>query len=1126
MKEVDSHPALMDDFEQMIKEAEILLRGSDREQRESGRQKLIEVMRLAEGTVYASQASELLANWDEQASERPNPKLDELMRLWPSIQGFADYRLAGFLRRMESYPGKALTLRTEVIRDLRKWILDELPQIGDGARSTKIAALNEFVSAVRGVAAYEELPEFGQLRDGLFQIRLQETITLVDRALEAWTPDEAQRLLDELAPLPDAFKPQVERLQADVYEVDRQRRSVEELLRELDSEAPTTWFETRLQLELLEQLERYLPPATRVPTDWRFRLDEACVRVSGFVEQFIRTKALSARTLQQLHDFWTKFKHLTSGGNEARWQMDEDWFRPGLDTLLSEVSRNVERAKRPDDLIVISSQLREDAEGLPEVIAKRVAELTDVIANSAAGWKAMRDGQTFELSETGSATLPVSKAGRAEVARYRAWLQQIETAFTKLRSEELSASEGDYQEALQVAEEILKQIPGHALAHKLKVEATRRISCHRLDRALSDWDLETFFNLFKDNNPGEIYSALATEKKVLADLRALTRQVPLKDWRTSAEWWASWQAGSKNLPSAKPDSLSQALDQHVARRYEEWYAALDRLLQQNNLTPQEYETAAKSLPGDGDTNLRTYQQELQRKATIGRIEQHIKDGHLAEAEQELNQKLPLESTDAGRLRTHLKIVQVRGLGSVAAAEYLSTDWENVKTFAELPQDILLDTIQAVWVEDRQDWISKLAQLISRVLTRDAPQDPTTRRLAEWQVWLQIEEKLLRSFSSSGVKQLADYLRTAEPGALLDQRLTKLVRQWQVENNTVMLAWAFQAFQHKSNAAVEFDQAADDLVKESDRVADDVQRVLAERATLELADLTPLQLSLQREEERWRSLDDFLGLYLPHPVQHRQPSQNFAKAKRKVGELIRVMTSLNRLEQADLRQESARREFEDASARARRLNDTASQTRLVDSFERLRPLQEDLFFFEQRIRETAERCRSKAALDVLESGLFKQLASHVQKVVEIFVTADAKASAMWSLVSAEYESWIYREACVLRPLSGLLQLDQLVETLESLHTEELEFVRALNLMEDREHQPIVPGSGAFDPTSHLDYLRLIPQHEPGSVKIYHRFDRARRDTLKNILEASESWPHLPVWVRDYLEKGVPACADAA
>jgi hypothetical protein len=1122
MKEVRSKQRFMEEFGQMIRDAEILLRGTDPEQREQGEEKLRAVVRLAEGSVYAKQANELLAAGDRRLPEPVEPELRELMILWSSIQGFEDYRLATFLRRLELYSGTAVPLQTTVIRELRKWILNELPQLGKGVSSTKIAALNEFVAAVRGVAAYEELPEFEQLRDALFQMRLQETVTQVDRALEMWDSDKAQRLLDELVPLPDTFKARVEQLQEDVYGVDRQRRTVENLLQQLANDAPETWFEARLQLELLQQLEQFLPPHNIVPTHWLSQLEEGCTRLAGFVEQFIRAQAFAAVTIQQLRDFWTEFKHISAVSAEDHWQMDEDWFRPGLDLLCDKVSRQVKRARNPEELTAIANDLQVDLDGLPQAVAVRAGKISDQVTRSAAAWKAMHGGRVFELPSAASQILPVPSAWRRESTRYTAWLQQIETTLNQFRNEIVSVR--DYQEGLQLANGILAKAPNHALANKLKAESTRRIACNQLDQAILSWNLETFLELFKDNNPGELYAALITEKETLFKLRALTNQKPLTDWQTAAQWWAQWHAANKNLPVAKPDALSEALDQQAAKRYQEWYAALDRLLKVD-LTPEEYETAAESLKGEANSNLRTYQKELQRKATIGRIEQHISDGLLEEAEQELNSKLPPESTEAGRLRVRLKIVQVRQRGSVETAEYLLSEWEKVKTFLEQPQRVLLETIQALWNEDQQDWVNKLSQLVARVLTREAPEDGSTQQLAEWQAWIQIEEQLVHNFSSSAIKQLADYLRTATPGALLDQRLRKILRHWQAQNNTVMLAWAFQAFQPKSTAAEQFDQATDDLSKETDRVADDVQSVLAQSEDLKLEDLTSLQASLQEIEERWRSLKDFLSL-LSHRVQYTQPSSKFVRAMASVSELSRISTSLGQLENTDLRQQAATRDFEDVYSRARRLKNVASQKRLLKTFERLQPLKEELFFWEQRIRETAEHCRSKDALHVLEPDLFNKLANYVKKVIEIFEKAEAKGGTMWSLVSVEYESLIYHEACVFLPPSGLPQLDQLVHSLEGLHSEELNFMEALRLLEDPDRQPIVPWGGAFDPKSHLDYLRLIPPHAPGSLKIYHRFDRARRNTLKIVLEAPESPPYLPVWVRDYLEKGVPKCLSAS
>jgi hypothetical protein len=230
-----------------------------------------------------------------------------------------------------------------------------------------------------------------------------------------------------------------------------------------------------------------------------------------------------------------------------------------------------------------------------------------------------------------------------------------------------------------------------------------------------------------------------------------------------------------------------------------------------------------------------------------------------------------------------------------------------------------------------------------------------------------------------------------------------------------------------------------------------------------------------------------------------------------------------LNEADLRQDAAQQTFRDAYSKSLRLQNVASRERILAELDRLRPLT-SLFSLGARIRETVEKCSSPAPVEVFESGLFEKLANYVREIDETFNSAAAKGGTMWQLVSADYEKLIYRDACILLPLSDLPKLDTLANTLDSLNAEEVEFTKAIALLQDRDRQPTVPSVEAFDPESHLDYLQLIPRRAPQSLKVYYRFDRARRDALKFILEAPASRPHLPVWVHEYLDKGVPACGN--
>jgi len=1104
---------LNEESEQMIREAEIMLRGADPEQREQGLQKLREVISLSEGSDHVQRALEILAAAEPRAPVLLETELDELMKLWPSIQGFNDDRLIGFLKRLQSFQGMVVPLRTEVIPGMRKWIVVELPGIGMEASSTKTEILNDFVAAVRGVAAFEELPEFEQLRDRLFQRRLQETASRVYAALAEWELEEAQRTINELKPVPDAFKIDVERIQTEIDEIDCLKQTVDRLLQQLPDQAPVSWFEARLQVELQQQLEQ-CRTKNHVPLYRRVRLDEALAGLVESIDQFTRGQALAAVTIRQLRDFWTEFQRLR-GENSA--DISEEWFAGVADALLATAFRDIERAKNIDELIAIANRLRADAAGIPPPVASRISTIADAVNRTGTIWRSMEEGQSFTLR--GSVEFPMPRVLAAASQRYAHWIEQIEAALNSLVNETSLRSKQDYENYVHVAENILAEVPHHTLALKLQQEAARRLTCYQLDQALLSWDLESFFKLFETDSQGEIYSGLSSYKDVLVELKDLTRQPSLKNWRGAGDWWARWQAAIKRLPLARPDALIAALDLQFARRRSERYATLDQLLQ-DNLTPVEYEDAASSLDGETDSSLKSYQQELLRKAVIARIEKHISSGRLNAAAKELG-NLPPASTDATRLRTRLEFERSRGQGSVAAADYLFDEWENIRTYMDQPEQLLLKTITAVWIEEQHEAVLKMSRLISRLL-RETTESQATQKLTEWQTWIEIEEGLLRNFTSGGVKQLAEYLRIAEAGELLDDRLKRILRHWHSEGNTVMLAWAYQAFQRVSTVARQFDNTASDLVEESEKIANAVERVLTESTTLDLDDLKPLQASLQQEEERRRSLDDYLSL-LPHAVERTPSSPKFIQTKQRLSEVLRIRTLLASLKDADLREEPVAQKYDDAYSRALRLHDIGSRAHVLAQLERLRPLREDLFSLEKRIHETAERCRSKNVLDVLEPSLFQRLAGYVRKAVEIFSEAGASGGAMWMLVSAEYESKIYHEACILLPVTGSCELDQLVDVLEELHAEELHFTEAISQLEDRDRQPIVALAEAFDPKPHLEYLALIPRRQPRTLKVYRRFERALRDTLKLILEAPESRPHLPVWVLNYLDNGVPLCA---
>ena len=540
-----------EDPERMIREAEIMMRGADPEQREQGLQRLRDVIDLAAGSVHAQQARELLAAAEPRSVESLDSELEELMKLWPSIQGFNDHRLAGFLRRLESYQGMAEPLRTEVIRELRRWIADVLPDVGTGTSSTLTKALNDFVAAVRGVAAFEELSEFGQLRDALFQIRLRDTAARVDAALASWGLEAAQLAMNELKPVPDAFKINVERLKTEIDEIDFLKRNVHRLLRELPDQAPANWFEARLQAELQQQLEQ-CRTNSRVPQDWRLRLAEAFGSLTDFIGQFIRRQAQAAVTIPRLRDFWIEFQRLRGENVDSGAELKDEWFATIGDALAANVFRDIEHAKNVDELLAIANRLRADAAEIPPPVASRISAIADTVNRTGTSWRSMLEGQSFALPDAGSTEVPIPLALATETKRYSDWLAQIEAVNTS------SPGEQDYRKHLKLAETILATVPHHALALKLQLEVRRHLTCYQLDQALLSWNVESFFKLFETDSPGEIYTGLIAYRPVLIELKNLTGQPLLRNWRSAGDWWARWQAAIKRLPLARPDALIAA----------------------------------------------------------------------------------------------------------------------------------------------------------------------------------------------------------------------------------------------------------------------------------------------------------------------------------------------------------------------------------------------------------------------------------------------------------------------------------------------------------------------------------------------------------------------------------------
>lgn len=1139
----------MEEWERQLNEARIRLQG-DAQQYEQGKALLGQVLAEAVGTVWGQRAQEMLS---EVETPRPTPP-DEEMRRWQlelaSFVGLLDHRLPDFLRRLQAQPTRSVQLQPQVSSSVRRWLGALLPRVQTGLTPEEQLQLRQFSAAAQGLAACEELPEFGRLRRVLFQWQFEQTSAQVADALRRWALDEAWQALDALDPAPAGCRPELERLQAEIYQVAQLQQAVQELLRQLPADnaalltvgsaaAPAasepepqaelgtrpeagpetkpeveldSWLDARLLSESLQKLQPYLV-LERVPESWRARLTRAGGQGRTALQFFLQAQAQAALTLAGLREFQTEFQRLAPVLEQPR-----EWFDPALAGLLRQVAQEAERAAGAEDLTALSSHWRQQAGGLPPAVAQVLNELVEELSQITSVWKALRSGEPF----TGAPTqqLPVPLAMQGEMAKYGVWLSDMQAAFERLKTAVPLAGPELYQEELELAAEILAQAPEHRLARKLYSEAGRRRADYQLDAALAYWNIGEFKRLLESSGQNGLYARLAESTAELEQLADLARQPALATWQAAAVWWAHWRKANRQLAVARPDALQQALLEQEKLRRQQWYDALGALLVVE-APPQEYDEAAATLADEADdARMQAFRRSLLQRATTGRVGLYLRKQALEAAEEELR-KLPPEQTETDQLRMQLALARARQAGGNALAELLWREWYKVQLFVREPYAVLLEALQHAWEMEDARALEKVRQILARVrASHDEAAEGALAELAEWERWLALEQQLLAQSAPRQLRDLRDWLRARAtlPPELLQRRLEKLLRHWQRTGNTLLLAWAYQAFQPHAPALLPPADPTEQLRAESDRVAERVRQTLAQQPELTLTELQALRADLRNEEHRWRDLQDYLRL-LPHTVRRVQYSTSFERTRATLEQALQLATEITRLQSADLRAESER--VGTLRYQLRQLEDVALRAPLQQTLDRLAPLA-TLGFLELRLREAAEACGSADPRDVLALGYFDRLAQTLEHLMRQFTAAGAEGGAMWGLVTVEYETWVWQTARLLLPRPAAPELYRLVGLLRELEAEDAAFERALGQLLNSDTRPSVPAGGPFDPTQHMAYLDLLPRHAPRSRKTWLRFDRgAHTEPLWTILDRSR--PHLPAWVRDYLNEGIPACA---
>lgn len=1087
-----------------------MLRGNS-EQRARAKEILTDTIADTDGTPVAQDARRLLELAEAERPVERDPEMVKFTGRWDGLQGVTDPNLVRWLRDLHGQPGLIARLRPMVVKGLRKWIEQTTPLVAEEGLSPKeLETVKTFVKEVCEIDAYS-VDELKPLRKVLFQLHYHETKGRIETALKQWAVEDAWGSYGELIPTPEDFSAEVQQIQVRIYEVEQLRQSVQELLSHPPEEELGSWVALRLLVTSLQRCAGYLDQ-DRLPDDWRGRIEEVVKNGLHTGAEFLRKQAMASVVIKDIRDFWAEYSGLELTGFDDRLALKEDWFRSGLTLISKAAHREITGAASPDQLNEIGWRLTERPESLPPAVAERLKELANEIAEVTAYWQAMLSGDEFEPVAADQTRLTVPTAFKKAAPAFRKDLEQVAAALARIRSGE-ELSEQVYHQSAKLADAILARVPGHAQAGKLKKEAERGILCWRLDESLRRWDISEFLRLCLAEQAEGIYSDLARREKELNDLGRLAGQPEFSNWSAAAEWWNDWRIAKGELPQPEsdwPNSLRRTSRQQEATRRDEWYKVLDALTG-DELTPEEAQAAADSLKPELRTlNLQGYQRALARQAAVGRADRHIDSEEFDMAGAEIA-KLDEDHEDALRLRTRLSIEQAKLRGVNDLADVLFREWHTVVRYLnDGAHTILQEVVQQAWEQEKTEAVDKLRGVISRVLGAGNEETAELKQLRNWADWLSVEQAVRAETSLLTVRKVADYLRRAEPGRVLRERLERLAGHWEAQQNTVMLAWAYQAFNRIDPLAMPRPvDPVEALNAKGRQLAEAALERLRKKSDLRMADLREMQAGIEGHESKLKELDYYLEL-LNFPEEKNAPAPEFSKAKRLLEILIHIFDTFDDLRGADWREDKTIARFNAARVTIRRdLVEVAAQQKLLDDLEKWDDLVR-LKVLEDHLREAAEKCGSD---DIYEDGHFADLKKQIEEMIKVLVQTGAESWPIWPTISVESCDLVYKKAGILKPKIQPPDLRALADLVARLMKEEQEFKQALDDL--ARHMPPVAPQSYFDPELHAKYLKRFPDEAPGSRKVYLRFDRfATSEPMWTILKQSRSF--LPDWVRKYLQ----------
>jgi hypothetical protein len=1105
---------------EQIEEAKILLGSSSG--RMDARRLLEEVVSLCQGTSAATEAGRLLERLDDghHIPERRNPAVEALRKEWDDITRPRDARLPGFLDRLRQSPALLAELAGEVARGLRGWIGRATEQIqsslhgGPGPDEAWLGDMERLAGQVTEIPVLEaelrrELQGFRRQRFRQQLAALSPEIQAACREWEMWKVWDLIKRLEENG----ESDPELVRLSEAAHQAARLYEEVSTALGYWPSET-RHWGDLRVVLESIGKARQYLDDS-RIPGPWHDKIRRRSAALVTGAHDFLRRQATAVTTLEELRELWCQTQRLQPASFDASLADHPEWYEPVLERLGQEASREALAAEVADDLEALAQRLCSDLAGIPPTVSDRLSEWRGWLRRIAASWRLMLQGEEFLSPEELPAGPPCFLPERFVTAapRLQQTLAGLRQALAGLDDAgPLARREDAYREALDTARRVLAETPGHRVARDLYDKAEERRVHLRLDEALRGWDPEKFLDAVRLGQPEESYRRLAEAAGVLRELAGLVPARKLTTSRQAARWWRRWRSAVASLPAGLPGALSEAIERVEERRRGEWISALDRLLQ-SQPSPEACREAAeplaelRSIPG-----LAVYYEELTQRERVGSVERRIADGQWSQAEEELK-ALEGRAADFRRLSCRLAVGRARAAGPVALAELLADGWTDVlATFGVEAYDLLETALAGVWEREEGTALRRLGEIVRRVARiHDLPPE-VQARLQDWLRWLQVETSLEEKIEASSLRQLALYARE-NPSPVLHTRLRSRIERWRRQDERVALAWAFQAFPEPFLPG-EADPA-EDLAARGREVAAQILRDLQARTDLDLPHLGELRRQIETCERDWRDLDDYLS-FIDHPVERPSQPEVFQQARALLDILLHAVEAVERLESADLRQREAQSSWK--STRLQLVQDLLELPLAEGLRERLEKLDPLTKIFEARLHENARDCDDPEKLD--DRNLFAQAAGWLRELIGHFERADRVRGAMWALVSAEYWQRIPPLAGDLAAPPSELDLEALARRFEEMEREERELRRVLRELDAQE--PAVSPAGPFYPELHQAYLDLYPRTPPGSRRVFRLFDRFAKVGARPVI-LREGAGHLPSWIADYLNRGVPNVA---